>query len=1068
MSDQLEAAKSLITRCTRMRNEHRSEAVLRAEFSSWLRSMFPDGNDASWVNHYTEGTEAGTRIGFESGQSHHRFIDNLVRATVIEFEPDLRISQRRAGGYRQVQEYASGALRSGIPISQVRGILSDTVEWYVYDVRLRSGVSSATCAVEDIELVELDSITLGTPDDESAASVISFLRKHLAREESRPLTAANIAGDLGLESDSYAAHRQAVAELVVAARESNLSARLATDLWSQFVDYLEGGTEGFRVEPFVDEAYIAILARLLAADVLLGRGQLSSDEELANILDGVYFERSFQLHNMVERDYFAWLWLPEYVGELLPVARSIQRDLYAYDFETVLDEDIFGRLMVQLSSRSDRKLLGQEWTPKWVATALANSCLDKCELEEPTRIVDMCCGSGSIIAEVLKAVKARKPTLTFRQLGDSATGFDVDPLAVLLAKTTWVITLAKEVREANEPITIPIYHADSLFAVTPITKDVPLSGHEGDVVVDLDQVQIAIPSALISPIFVHVFDDVVDWAYDEARQCQVEGNANQITADRANELLKALIEKHHVTAEESLFVRLAEAVHTLTLRMAELAIANRNGIWAFILRNTYRPGLLAGQFTGLVSNPPWLAMSQLADNPYKEQLSARAQHYGVKPSGAAHLHLELATTHLLHAIDRYLKPGAGVACLVPGTILKGQHHSKFREAAYLNAERPVPFEVKEIWDIAPGTFRVRCAAVIGVKREANGGISDNAIGGAIVSEQGHESSSFSRRSLGRRTAWVIGDAESAGGSGSDDIPPQGADLMPRPAVCIEVLSKSGREWRVKTPSAGDPNYFSVKDAKKLVGSNFAGYVAPEFVYLMLQSLNVLPFIVDGNLATIAIPALRNEDGEWEILDAAAIRTKGYSQTARRFEAIDAAMLADKVVKPLREKINERNKLSQQVLPSEGYLVVNGAGGGIACSACLSLRDWRNLVIDQTLYWRVVPSRSEAWFRVGLMNSDALTRATQAFNPEGEFGERHLHTLPNRLVPEFDQENAAHISVSDSAEQLNLLATELLTSDPQIADSEKSLSSRRRRLRDKLSATEPFKTLETASAICLEL
>src|SRR5205814_8511090 len=115
----------------------------------------------------------------------------------------------------------------------------------------------------------------------------------------------------------------------------------------------------------------------------------------------------------------------------------------------------------------------------------------------------------------------------------------------------------------------------------------------------------------------------------------------------------------------------------LATRLVELARANRNGIWAFILRNTYRPGLLVGQFNGLVSNPPWLAMSQLAENPYKTQLSSRAQLYGINPAGASHLHLELATTYLLHAVDRYLSPGAAVACLLPGTIFNGHHHQKF-------------------------------------------------------------------------------------------------------------------------------------------------------------------------------------------------------------------------------------------------------------------------------------------------------------------------------------------------------------------------------------------------------
>jgi hypothetical protein len=84
------AARSLIARCTQLRDEGRTEAVLRAEFQSWLRQVFPDPSDEGWVNHYSEGSEAHTRVGVASGGTAHRFVDNLIRSTVIEYEADLR------------------------------------------------------------------------------------------------------------------------------------------------------------------------------------------------------------------------------------------------------------------------------------------------------------------------------------------------------------------------------------------------------------------------------------------------------------------------------------------------------------------------------------------------------------------------------------------------------------------------------------------------------------------------------------------------------------------------------------------------------------------------------------------------------------------------------------------------------------------------------------------------------------------------------------------------------------------------------------------------------------------
>src|SRR5262249_45919389 len=89
----------------------------------------------------------------------------------------------------------------------------------------------------------------------------------------------------------------------------------------------------------------------------------------------------------------------------------------------------------------------------------------------------------------------------------------------------------------------------------------------------------------------------------------------------------------------------------LTAALGELQRESLNGIWAFVLRNSYRPGLVTGQFNGLISNPPWLALSKFADNPYREVLRREAEAYAVNAPGSSHLHVELATTFLLHAVD---------------------------------------------------------------------------------------------------------------------------------------------------------------------------------------------------------------------------------------------------------------------------------------------------------------------------------------------------------------------------------------------------------------------------------
>ena len=146
-----------------------------------------------------------------------------------------------------------------------------------------------------------------------------------------------------------------------------------------------------------------------------------------------------------------------------------------------------------------------------------------------------------------------------------------------------------------------------------------------------------------------------------------KGDAGQLTEGVAEEFLKGVVAATGLAMPADLEKAIWKAAYAVASRMASLAISDRNGIWAFILRNAYRPGLLTGQFNGLVSNPPWLAMSRLADNPYRSMLRERARMYGIQPEGQSFLHLELGTTHLLHAVDRYLGPHASIACLVPGT-----------------------------------------------------------------------------------------------------------------------------------------------------------------------------------------------------------------------------------------------------------------------------------------------------------------------------------------------------------------------------------------------------------------
>nr|WP_145924096.1 hypothetical protein [Halomonas elongata] len=122
-----------------------------------------------------------------------------------------------------------------------------------------------------------------------------------------------------------------------------------------------------------------------------------------------------------------------------------------------------------------------------------------------------------------------------------------------------------------------------------------------------------------------------------------------------------------------------------------------------------------------------------------------------------------------------------------------------------------------------------------------------------------------------------------------------------------------------------------------------------------------------------------------------------------------------------------------------------------------------LVIDQTLYWQVVTEEAEAWFRTGILNSTALTEAILPFNPKGDFGPRHIHTLPYRLIPPYDSANDDHQALVIATRKVSEEAAALAVEDAYIGDPNRSLPVRRRRMREYLLKSDAFLEVNRLSA-----
>jgi len=73
----------------------------------------------------------------------------------------------------------------------------------------------------------------------------------------------------------------------------------------------------------------------------------------------------------------------------------------------------------------------------------------------------------------------------------------------------------------------------------------------------------------------------------------------------------------------------------------ELIKYKRDTIWAFVLKNIYKPLLLRGQFDIVVGNPPWMAYNKMPPN-LQKFVEEYIKDLDIKVDGHNKSHIELA------------------------------------------------------------------------------------------------------------------------------------------------------------------------------------------------------------------------------------------------------------------------------------------------------------------------------------------------------------------------------------------------------------------------------------------
>ena len=1046
-----------------------NEEARKMQLVSQLRNIFPEDRYQSIIDDLALGAEkhlktppasvsesetdfANSTFGQETG-----FADSAFGRVIIEFKSDLSKHDQHDKAKSELRRYTSALWNEKGADSIFCCIATDVHRWEVW--RPVPDVTESFEGEYDASQVTLDKQeefeAREEPGQEDAENLFGLLKRLLFDHNLRNLSSQTLLRSFGPTSTIYSSAIPQLRKTVKEAAESR-EVSLAINLWEKHQRFNAPPGTSFDVDLYSSQLYLVLLSRLLVAAFHAKEQTIEvSDETIEDFLTGDFFLYQLKVKNFVEDDFFGWTKRSPWQDKILPVARQLFHELSRFDFSNAQQKNALRLIYEEMMPAGYSDVLGQRSTPDRLAELVVRRLLPQDSSDKA--FLDPACGTGTFLRAAIAHMRSGsdEDTSQLKNIVSNIAAIDVDPVAVLIAKATWVISTIDLLPSAAEPVSIPVYNADSFF--------LPDSEGEGDssttkskvVFDDEDQASIPVPEALLE--HGQVFDTFVSWCSEKARYIADSAEGGELDLPQkkdipaVQEILGGEFSNLSEDDKESTQDAMSQLVREFAVRMHE----GRNGVWAFVVRNSYRPSLLAAQFDVIASNPPWLTISSMSeiDVPYSLKLRERSQQIGVVPSGSSGHHLEIAVPFGLHAVDHYLHDDGRAALVMPRSIFDGDQHDAFR---HLDFQNNISFELTSVWDLGPvdDLFGVPSCVVLG-RTKSVGENQRFPVRAEVFSSLGDSLDDLDDRKLyiheqAGSSAWdydaPLGIETEADVEAQDTYGPkfkQGADLMPRTAIIVQIQEETpirlGESVKIRTSEVEENNYRN----KVLKEEVFNGVIDERYLYKTVKSSNVLPFVtLESSIQTAALP-MRRDKGR-VILSEEDMIDLGDLGAADWFSNIDEKIDSNSI----RERVDERGKLTTQSQMSEKYLVQSGASGSTPCASIYRHPESElPFVMDQTLYTYATRSKSEAYYLSGMLNSVVVENQIDRFQSRSGFGKRHIHKLPFRILPPFNSEDEFHISIAELSEQLEKHAREQLTEYE--LNLQKPLHVRRRKLSERL-------------------
>ncbi len=733
--------------------------------------------------------------------------------------------------------------------------------------------------------------------------------------------------------------------------------------------------------------------------------------------------REYGIRNFLEGDFFRW-YLSAWNDDVEKALSQMAQRLAEYDPGTIdlapeNARDLLKKLYHGLLPREIRHDLGEYYTPDWLAERLIIQTLGSTDLGNATkRVLDPACGSGTFLVILIKYIKRsaaqqkKNPAETLSLILQNIVGIDLNPLAVIAARTNYLLALGDLVKARKGEIDIPVYQADSV-----LTPSRGTNLFEGDVYpLKTSAAVFRIPALFAQRERIDALANTLD-------ECVESGMSE-------NAFLHSIGKAAQLDEKESETTR--TELRGLYCQVRGLHDDGMNGVWARIIKNNFAP-LFLEPCHYIVGNPPWVNWTNLPDD-YRRSTMPLWQHYGLFPKresgmdtilGAASYDISMLMTYV--AADKYLVTGGKLGFVLPQNLFKtaaaGQGFRRFM----LPGNIPIgPLVVEDMVELNPfeGASN-RTSVAIFVKNKP--------VSYPVTYQYWRKKQSGHGSSIGFDTPYeevasnkiTFKDWKAEPVDSGDRTSPW---LTARPKS-LRVLRKLGGASRyvgrigVKCSMNG-VFWLSVNGkrpggllmvsnvterAKRSVPSIQAA-IESELVYPLLRGMDVQKWSVNPQLSVL----LTHEEGmrlkaiPIEEMQRRFIKTWGY---LHKFEAdLRKSGIIKRYFKADSPFYSIFNIGDYTFTPYK--VVIREIAGGLTC-AVAGEHEGKPIIPDHKLVIVGLKKEAEAHYVCALLNSSPARLFVESYTINTQFSP---HLFEKLAIPDFDAQNKVHTGLSKLSKQ----------------------------------------------------